>query len=326
MLRGLIILLFTFKSSVVRGLTKNDNDTCVDKITRKYYCCSNYEEINDECIKCKLGFISRKGNSCEPCAFNYFGNGCSHKCICKELQRCDNVEGCVDQETTSTFLGTTLSNIATSISSGESLSKTEVLILLCGALSGIIILLGILGISNCIKKRMCISKPKHKTNVEEEVDEAEENATQETFELHECLYESIDDSHLDSVLLPFTFSSNMEKDNYSTSSESIKNSNDHRASYLHPFTSLGTKESSFHRNEQSISAIPSTKKMNCKEDQSLCSPYPPIEHVEADAAGYEISVDCTYNRASYLYRNNTLVDNTSYCHISDIEKSKPLLE
>ncbi|CAG2199193.1 unnamed protein product [Mytilus edulis] len=175
---------------------------------REYYCCSNYEKINSECIttviaecypftftfpECNSGFISRKGNSCEPCAVNYFGNDCSRKCMCKQLQRCDNVVGCVDRETTSTFLVTTQSKIATSISVKESvttihveeqfdgLSKTEVLILLCGALSGIIILLGILGISNCIKKRMCISEPKHKSNIEEEVDEAEENATQETF-------------------------------------------------------------------------------------------------------------------------------------------------
>lgn len=205
------------------------------------------------------------------------------------------------------------------------LSKTEVLILLCGALSGIIILLGILGVSNCIKKRMCISKQNHKTNVEEEVDETEENATQETFELHEGLYESIDDSHLDSVLLPFTINSNLEKDDDSSSSESITQCNEDRASYIHPFTILGTNESSCHRNEQSLSAIPSTKIKNYKEDQSLCSPYPPIEYVDAGAAGYEMSVDCTYDRASYLHRNNTLVDKTSYCHISDIEKSKPLL-
>ncbi|XP_071177601.1 uncharacterized protein [Mytilus edulis] len=334
MLRSLIILFLSFKSSVVRGLTEKDNNTCVDRISREYYCCSNYEEINDKCIKCKLGFMSRRGNSCEPCTVNYFGNDCSRKCMCKELQRCDNVEGCVDQETTRTLLMTTQSNIATSFPAEKSvttihveeqfdgLSKTEVLILLCGALSGIIILLGILGISNCIKKCMCISKPKHKTNVEEEVDEAEALATQETFELHETLYESIDDSHLDSILLPITFSSNLEKDVDSSSVESITQCNEDRAEYLHPFTSRGTKASSG-QDEQTKNAMPSTSKPYCEVGQSLNSPYHPYE---SEASCYEIPVDCTYDRASYLHRNTTLVDDTSYCHISEIDKSLPLSE
>ncbi|CAC5426455.1 unnamed protein product [Mytilus coruscus] len=326
---GLIILLLTCTSNLVRGLTRYDNFTCYDKTARKYYCCSDYEELNDECIKCNLGFMSRKGNSCEPCAFNLFGNDCALKCMCNELQRCDNVKGCVEIETTSML--TTHANIATAISSEESVTKiheeeqndgllkTELLILLCGALSGIIVLLGILGISNCVKKRMCISKSKRKKNV----DKAEEHATQETFELNESLYESIDDSHLDSILLPHTFSSNLEKDNDSYSSESIINCNEDRASYLQPFTSLGTKESSCHKDEQSQNAIPSTSKINCIVDQNLCSPYPPIE---ADDSGYEISVDCTYDRASYLHRNNTLVDKTAYCHISEVDKSGLLSE
>ncbi|CAC5392623.1 unnamed protein product [Mytilus coruscus] len=220
--------------------------------------------------------------------------------------RCDNIKGCVDIKTTST-----------------SLSKTEILILFCGALSGIIVLLGILGISNCVKKRRCISKSKRENTVEEVVDKAEEHATQETLELHESLYESIDDSHLDIILLPQTFSSNLKKDYDSSSSESMTKCNEDLASYQHPVTSLGTNESSGHKDEQSQNAIPSTKKTNCIVGQSLCSPYPPIE---ADASGYEISVDCTYDRASYLHRNNTLVDKTSYGTISDIDKSKLLSE
>lgn len=142
-------------------------------------------------------------------------------------------------------------------------------------------------------------------------------------ELHETFYESIDDSHLDSILLPITFSSNLEKDDDSSSSESITQCNEDRASYLHPFTIVGTKESSDRKDELSQNAMPSTKKPYCIADQSSCSPYPPYE---ADTSCYEISVDCTYDQTSYLHRNNTVIDNTSYCHISEVDKNRPLSE
>lgn len=203
------------------------------------------------------------------------------------------------------------------------LSKTELLILLCGALSGIIVLLGILGISNCVKKRRCISKSNSKISIEEVVDKAGKHATQATLELHETVYESIDDSHLDSILLPITFSSNLEKDDDSSSSESVTQCNEDRASYRHPLFSLRTKISSGYKDEQSQSDIPYTEKSYCIEDQSLCSPFPQIE---ANTSGYEIAVDCTYDRACYLRRSNTLVDKTAYCHISEIDKGEPLSE
>lgn len=165
---------------------------------------------------------------------------------------------------------------------------------------------------------MSISKSKRQTNAEDEVDGEEKPATQENFDLHECLYESIDDSHLDTILLPHTLSSNLETDNISSSSESITNCSYDQARYLQPFDSLSTKESSCHREEQSQSATPTMTKTNRTVIQSLCIPY---SQTEADTSGYEISRDCTYDRASYLQRNNTLVDKTSYCHISDVEKS-----
>ncbi|XP_052073765.1 uncharacterized protein LOC127711693 [Mytilus californianus] len=104
MLKGLIILLLTFTSSVVRGLTRYDNNTCFDTTTREYVCCSNYEDINDNCIKCELGFRSRKGNFCEPCPFHFYGEGCAYICMCNVTQGCDNVQGCIEKyvETTST--------------------------------------------------------------------------------------------------------------------------------------------------------------------------------------------------------------------------------
>ncbi|XP_076106136.1 uncharacterized protein LOC143074671 [Mytilus galloprovincialis] len=330
MLKSLIILLFTFTSSVVRGLTRYDNNTCFDKKSRDYYCCASYEEINGICIKCKLGFMSRKGDSCEPCGFEFFGKDCTLECMCNNLQRCDNVNGCVDINTRSSL--TTTSIIAEAISSEESvtkvheeqqidgLSKTELLILLCGALSGIIVLLGVFGISNCVKKRICISKSGRKKTIEEG-DNVEEQASQESFELHESLYESIDDSNLDNTLLPHTSTSYLEKDDDSSSSESISKCNEDRASYLQPFSSSITEASSYHQDEERPKAIPSDKKDNCIVGKSSCSPYPSIEE---DASGYEVSVDCTYDRATYLHRNNASVDKTSYCHISDIDKSAHL--
>lgn len=201
------------------------------------------------------------------------------------------------------------------------LSKTELLILLCGALSGIIVLLGIFGMSSCIKKRLRISKSKLVKTIEEGVDNVEEHSKQEIFELHESLYETIDDGHLDRILLPQTCSSNLEKDDDSSSSESISDCNEDRASYLHPFVSPITKETRDRREEQRQKVIPIAKKSNCNLDQSSCSRYPPIEE---DASGYEISVDCTYDRASYFHRNVTRVENSSYCRISDIDKSEPL--
>lgn len=37
--------------------------------------------------ECELGFSSRKSYSCEPCVFNFFGEGCAYKCMCNVLQR-----------------------------------------------------------------------------------------------------------------------------------------------------------------------------------------------------------------------------------------------
>lgn len=175
--------------------------------------------------------------------------------------------------------------------------------------------------SSCIKKRLRISKSKLVKTIEAGVDNAEEHSKQEIFELHESLYETIDDGDLDRILLPQTCSSNLKKDDDSSSSESISNCNEDRASNLHPYVSPITKETRYRREEQRQKVIPFAMQSNCILDQSYCSRYPPIEE---DALGYEISVDCTYDRASYFHRNNTRVKNTSYCRISEIDKSEPL--
>lgn len=167
---------------------------------------------------------------------------------------------------------------------------------------------------------MRISKIKRVKTIEVGVDNVEEDSTQETFELHESLYETIDDGHLDRILLPQTCSSYLVNDDDSSSSESISNFNGHRGSYLHPFFSSTTKGSSCRRVDQSQLEIQLAKNSNCIVDQSSCSRYPPIEE---DDSGYEMSVDCTYDRANYFHRNNTRVENTSYCRISEIDKSEP---
>lgn len=49
------------------------------------------KKIFIECLftfpECELGFKSRKGNTCEPCANNLYGEGCAHQCMCNVTDR-----------------------------------------------------------------------------------------------------------------------------------------------------------------------------------------------------------------------------------------------
>ncbi|CAC5384649.1 unnamed protein product [Mytilus coruscus] len=279
----------------------------------------------------------------------------------------------------------------------EGLSKTELQILFCGAFAGIIVLLGFFGILICVKKRIRIrmSKSKRDKPTEVEVHTSDEHGTQEDFVLNESLYETIDDSHLDSILVPQTCNPNLDKDDESQSSGSSANCDDDRSSYLEPISSPITKKSSFQRKEQSQKTFhsarkstcienvyetiddshldsmlvtqtcshtlekddessssgssincnddrsiylqplgsliekdsschteehsrnifPSANKSTCIEDQTSCNPYPAIEE---DDSSSEFSEDAVYDRSSYLHPYNTLVNKTSSCHIYEI--------
>ncbi|CAG2252262.1 unnamed protein product [Mytilus edulis] len=357
MFKCLIIWLLASTRTVIKGITRYDNNTCYDKTAREFYCCSNYEEINSECIECKLGFMSRKGNSCEPCAFNLFGEDCSGECRCNELQRCDKAKGCVEQGTSSTQ--STQSNIATDISAEESetrvheeeqndsrievttklslakytsseeietkvhtehveeqydgLSKTELLTLFCGALSGIMVLLGCLGISNFVKKRMRLSKSKRDKTSEEEVHTAEEQRMHEALELHESHYEIIDDSNFDIILVPQTCNSNLEKMDESQNSESSANGIEDRSSYLEPLGSHMTMVPGFQKEEQSHRTLPSARKTTFIENKT-CSP-----NFEMDnkSSIFESPTNCNDDQSIYLQPLSSLITNDSSYHTEE---------
>ncbi|CAG2252263.1 unnamed protein product [Mytilus edulis] len=261
---------------MTRGLTRYDNNTCFDKASDDYRCCSDYEEINGECIKCILGFISRKGNSCEPCATNLFGKGCLQTCRCNELQ---------------------------------GLSKTELLILFCGALSGIIVLLGYLGIAIFVKKRMRMSKSKRDKATDEGAHLSEEQDMQEAVALHDSLYEIIDDSHIKSILVPQPCNCNIQYDDESQSIESSANCNDDRSNYLDPVSSPITKKLSFRKEKQR-----KTKSI-CLQNQMACSPY--LEN-DGESPSSKSSANCNDDRSIYLQPLSTsLIKNDSSCHTEE---------
>ncbi|VDI72732.1 Hypothetical predicted protein [Mytilus galloprovincialis] len=234
---------------------------------REYYCCSNYEEINNKCIM------------------------------------------------------TITSNIAEIISSEESvtkvyeeekddgLSKTELLTLFCGALSGIIVILGFLGILNLLKKRACILKSK-RDKPNEEVHISGEPEMQQAFALHESFYETIDDSHLESISVPQTCNLNPGNDNASQSSRSLTTYNDDRSSYLDPVSSLNTKKSSFRKEKQSKKTVPPAWRSTCLENQMAFNP-----NLESDgeSAIFGCSTNCNDDRSKYLQPVSSLIVHDSSC-------------
>ncbi|XP_052091637.1 uncharacterized protein LOC127728329 [Mytilus californianus] len=78
------------ESACLKGLK-----VCRNILTERYYCCSGYEEVNNVCIECKIGYASIEGQSCMPCNEDRFGKRCLNRCECVSWQRCDNVKGCV---------------------------------------------------------------------------------------------------------------------------------------------------------------------------------------------------------------------------------------
>ncbi|CAC5426464.1 unnamed protein product [Mytilus coruscus] len=176
--------------------------------------------------ECKTGFKSRNGKACEPCIFNFFGKRCTQKCNCNNLQRCDTVKGCIDVETTGIpKVISSDENMTTehkdNENDGTGISKTELLMLYSGASSGIILILGMLGILYCINRRICKPKSKHVKTSKADVLQLAEHETQDTLEL----YEEIDESKFESILHSPTCSPNMNKVDGSLSFDSTSNCN-----------------------------------------------------------------------------------------------------
>ncbi|CAC5426450.1 C1QL [Mytilus coruscus] len=289
--------------------------------------------------ECELGFRSRKGSSCEPCAFHFYGKGCAYKCMCNVTQS-KNSFGItlisydwggyrkdVHEKQYLSLVVTNKSNIAEAFSSEESvtrvheeeqndgLSKTELLIFFCGVLSGIIGLLGFLEISKFVKKRMRMSKSKRdKTETEGGVHTSEEHGTQEALALQESFYETIDDSHLDSVLVPQTCNLNLEKDGNSRSFGGSANYNDDRSSYIEPVSSPITKISSCQREKQSQKTFPSAKTFICIENQNSCSPN--LEN-DSESSSSGSSTNCNDDQSIYLQPLSSFIKKDSSCHTEE---------
>ncbi|XP_076072039.1 uncharacterized protein LOC143043743 [Mytilus galloprovincialis] len=63
------------------------------------YCCDNFEDINNTCIECEIGYKTLKGKPCQPCSGGYYGRRCVESCKCKQNERCDHVVGCLELST-----------------------------------------------------------------------------------------------------------------------------------------------------------------------------------------------------------------------------------
>lgn len=190
------------------------------------------------------------------------------------------------------------------------LSKTELLTLFCGALLGIFVTLGFLGILNFVKKRACKLKSKRDKPTEEEVHISEEPDMQQAFALHESFYETIDDSHLDSISVPQSCNPNPGNDNASQSSRSSTTYNDDRSSYLDPVCSPNTKKSCFRKEKQSKKTVPPARKSTCLENQTAFSPN--LES-EGESAIFGCSTNCNDDRSKYLQPVSSLIVHDSSC-------------
>lgn len=105
-----------------------------------------------------------------------------------------------------------------------------------GASSVVIVLLGILVIKNCVKKRStkCITKSCFK-NPGEEVHIAVGHTTKESFPLQNILYETIDDNILDTTLVKNACKPNLEKEQESAGTATRCNID--QSSFLYPSSS-----------------------------------------------------------------------------------------
>ncbi|CAG2252261.1 unnamed protein product [Mytilus edulis] len=195
----------------------------------------------------------------------------------------------------------------------DGLSKTELLTLFCGALSGIIVLLGFLGISNFVKKRMCMSKSKRDKPSEREEHTSDEHGTLDAVTFHESLYEIIDDSHLDSIFVPQTVHYNPRNDDESQSSINSANYNDDRSSYLEPVNSSPiSKISSSHRVEQSQKTFSSTRISTCIQNQTSCN-----LGKDNESSSSRSSTNSNDDQSIYLHPLSIFITNDISCYTEE---------
>lgn len=167
-----------------------------------------------------------------------------------------------------------------------------------GASSGIIVILGMLGILYCFKKRIC--KSRHVETTTDKVQNEARHVKRETPELQEKFYEEIDESRLGSILNLRTPIPNLKNDQELSSSACTANSNFH-----------------IQHNKSQIQ-VPFVKKSTKRVvDQGSCSFH---KTTEDDSSSSDSTVDCNYDRTSYLHPYNTLSGKKSNSHSYDIAK------
>ncbi|XP_063414403.1 uncharacterized protein LOC134696500 isoform X2 [Mytilus trossulus] len=50
------------------------------------HCCNNYYQIDERCVKCPIGHISR-GDNCTKCMGERYGRKCAETCRCNSTER-----------------------------------------------------------------------------------------------------------------------------------------------------------------------------------------------------------------------------------------------
>lgn len=200
------------------------------------------------------------------------------------------------------------------------ISKTELLMLYTGASSAIFVLLGMIGITKCLKKRIRLSKSRGVKPIEEEDHLPEEHRTLEAFGLHESVYEIIDDSHLDIILVPQTFNRHLEYDDESRSSGSSANRNIDRSSYLDPVSNRVTKKSMCQKEKQIKKTFPTAKQSICIENQRAFSP-----NLESDGESsiFGSSTNRNDDRSNYLPPVSSLIVNDISCNTEEESRTVP---
>ncbi|VDI30951.1 Hypothetical predicted protein, partial [Mytilus galloprovincialis] len=196
-----------------------------------FYCCANYEERNNACVACKIGFKSRNGQPCTPCKYKFYGNGCVSQCNCNLLQRCDNIKGCVSRQTAT--LSTKHHNAGIYI--------RDLLVSSGSITAGIIASFGFCYCYNKHKRKTAINSPS--ANINDRPPAENDDVRNETFELNESLYHTIDENNMVNLVLhenPYleVVDESQSSDKLTSSSESMKSSNSSTSGYLHPYHSF----------------------------------------------------------------------------------------
>lgn len=175
-----------------------------------------------------------------------------------------------------------------------------------GASSGIIVILVMLGILYCFKKRIWKSESKSVETNKNEVQITTGNIMQDTLELHDRIYEEIDESRVESILQPQKPCPNFETDECTSSSESTTRCN------------LPNKI------DETRLALPSMKKSNKSLFDNGSSSFHAA--TEDDSSSYDSTENCDYDRTSYLHPYNTLSGKTSNYHTYGFAKDGVLSE